>query len=154
MDSQKSAQRLLEVRESTMAAFKKLDPKDPEYAKKVDALSKLYNTAVEDYAAHSESENTKLKIQVESDIEYDKNTIEDNRNKEMERSNKENEWLKKLQIAVTGITGVLTAGTSIWAFKRSTKKEADEAYLTQTDKLTVSEGLRKGFFRFGRNNDI
>ena len=146
--------RLLEVGEKVRKQLEKLDPKDQDYGKKVEALAKMYDAAIEDFKAHSESDVANLKLETEADIEHAKNATDEAKNKETERANRQSEWLAKLKIGATVFVGVLTAGTNIWAFKRSTRKEDDEAYLTTTDKVTASEGLRKGFFHFGRNNEF
>ena len=156
MNAQESAERLLETYGKLSDAFDRLDPNDPDYAEKVKALGNLYKAGVDDYSSHAEAEAALIKIQNETEVAYDKNTIEDNRNKEMERANKKQEKLAVWRIGIGALTGVGQIAATIWTFCRSTKKEVDEAYLTQTSKTTVTEVLRKGIFgRFlNRNNEF
>ena len=72
--------RLLEVGEKVRKQLEKLDSKDPDYGKKVEALSKMYDAAIEDFKAHSDSDAANLKLQTEADIEYERNTIDEAKN--------------------------------------------------------------------------
>ena len=146
MTEQDAAGRLLALSNQVFEAFKKLDPKSPNYGKEVEALSKLYDAGVNDFKAHSDAEVQRVKIETEANVNYDRNAIEEQRNQEMERANKAGELLKKVSLGITAVVGLANAGSHIWAFKRSTAKEADDAFLTQTDRTTATEGLRKGFF--------
>lgn len=71
---------------------------------------------------------------------------------EMERKNKASERLDIIgKAAMAGST--IFAGIMQWRmFKRSTKKEMDEAYLTTTDRTIVQESLKGSFWRkfFGK----
>lgn len=71
---------------------------------------------------------------------------------EMERKNRSSEILdmigKGIMVGTTAFTGWMQ-----WRmFKRSTKKEFDEAILTTTDKTVVTESLKGSFWRkfFGK----
>ena len=121
--------------------LKELKTTDPSFGPKMDSLAKLAESINHSYSAAEEAranaENERLKAE---ELEIEKAKTE-----EEARANAEAEKLKKIDIAATIGGAVLTAGTQFWAFLRATKKEADEAFLTVTDRTTVTEVLKRGF---------
>ena len=111
-------------------AWENLDPKDPDYAEKAKALAALYKEVNAD--TKNRSENT---------LRVEENQTEKDRLEEDKRSNRKKEWLDIIGKIVLVGTTLFTGGTQIWMYKRSTRKESDEAILTQTDRTTVQNGL-------------
>lgn len=76
--------------------------------------------------------------------------LENARLEEENRSNNAKELLDWVGKAALVGTTLFTGITQIWMFRRSTKKESDEAYLTTTDKTIVQESLTGRFWnKFG-----
>lgn len=111
-------------------AWQNLDPKDPDYAEKAKALAALYKEVNAD--TKNRSENT---------LRVEENQTEKDRLEEDKRSNRKKETLDVVGKIVLVGTTLFTGVTQIWMYKRSTKKESDEAILTQTDRTTVQNGL-------------
>ena len=146
MTSDQAHKEMTEIKEIVMASIEALDPEDKDYAKKAEALNKLYDSAVSAYKAVLEAEVTREKLAVEAEINFDRNRIEEDANLEAARANAARETNDAWRTIVLLATGVLSAGTGVWAFLRSTRKEVDEAYLTTTEKVVAQEGLKRGFF--------
>ena len=98
-----------------------LDTSDPNYPEKLNALTRTFQQTVAD----------------------DTNKVNSSKNDFEERIEKKR---LKFDYVKTGIlAGLATASgfKSIWAIKRSTEKEKDEAYLTLTDKTVMQDELRE-----------
>ena len=98
-----------------------LDENDPKYPEKLNALTRAYQQMVMDDA---------------NKVSSSKNDFEE----KIEKKRLKFDYVK------TGIlAGLATASgvKSIWAIKRSTEKEKDEAYLTLTDKTVMQDELRE-----------
>ena len=144
-------ERFLKVQEMLIERLEELDPNSPNYSKELEAIAKVMAENVNDLKVHSEHEAAQGKLDVEYDIETEKNRIEQERSEEEKRANHKREELDFWKI-VAGFGGsVLVAVSHIWAFSRSTEKEKDDALLTNTSKTTVTEALRRGFFKFGKH---
>ena len=142
-------ERLLKSNEALLTAYESLDPKDPDYWNKLKIACALHEKVVKDVETELEDQHREAELQ----LEYDKNEIELRKIEEAERSNRKGE---KLEISKQGVivgTALLSTVTGIWAYKRSTRKESDEAILTQTDQTVVKSGLGS-LFRFGTKNNL
>ena len=138
--------RLIKSNEALLKALddlQKLKYDDPNYAKKVSAISELQKQVVED----SKNEALKVieaeKLRVEEEKTEMEKVLESERlDDERERSHKGN-IIEATKIGVSLVVGVGGIIAGLYKFNRSTEKEKDEAYLTVTDKETVREGLRE-----------
>lgn len=112
--------------------YESLDLNDPKYPEKLRALTEAYRQMVADKANEVTSETEEEKIRIEEKrLEFD--TL-------VEKKRRKFDYIK------TGILAGLAVGSgakSIWAIKRSTEKEKDEAYLTLTDKTVMQDELRE-----------
>lgn len=89
---------------------------------------------------------TDAKNNADAELRRDSYELETAKAEEESRSNSMREIID-IGKAVIGIGGTIFAGVLQWKmFKRSTRKEEDEAYLTTTDKSVVQESLRGGFW--------
>ena len=80
--------------------------------------------------------------------------LENARLEEENRSNNAKELLDWVGKAALVGTTLFTGIIQIWMFRRSTKKETDEAYLTTTDRTIVQESLTGRFWnKFGSKSN-
>lgn len=133
-----------------IGACDNLDPKKDGYVEAMDAMSKLYKENINDMKAFNERLLEAEKIRVEnerrseeSSLEAERLRIDDERNAETSRHNRVQEILMGVQLILTAVTAGMSGYALNQRFKRSTEKEENEAYLTQTDRITVQEGLRE-----------
>ena len=112
--------------------YESLDLNDPKYPEKLRALTETYRQMVADDTNKVTSETEEEKIRIEEKrIDFDA---------QVEKKRRKFDYIK------TGILAGLAVGSgakSIWAIKRSTEKEKDEAYLTLTDKTVMQDELRE-----------
>ena len=150
MDKEKMlTERLLVTNEKLLEAYNALDPNDPKYWERLKTLSALHEKVIKDV----ELELNDQRKDEEINLEYDRIAVEERKIAEAERSNRKGE---KLEISKQGVlvgTTLLSTLTGLWMFKRSTRKEADEALLTQTDQTVVRSGIGN-IFRFGNKNNL
>ena len=142
-------ERLLKSNEALLTAYESLDPKDPDYWNKLKIACALHEKVVKDVETELEDQHREAELE----LEYDKNEIERRKIDEAERSNRKGE---KLEISKQGVivgTTLLSTIAGIWMFKRSTRKESDEALLTQTDQTVVKSGLGS-IFKFGNKSNL
>lgn len=141
--------RLLVANEALLEAYGNLDPKDPEYWQKLKTLSALHEKVIRDVELELNDQHKEAEL----DLESERNAIEMQKINEATRANRKGEKLEISKQAVLVGTTLFSGLTGLWMFKRSTRKEADEALLTQTDQTVVKSGL-SNIFRFGRKNEL
>ena len=78
--------------------------------------------------------------------------LETSKAEEESRANQMREILDWAGKGILVATTIFTGAVQLHMFKRSTKKETDEAYLTTTDKVTVQESLKGSFWNKFRRN--
>ena len=140
-------ERLLVSNEKLLQAYNELDPSDPKYWEKLKTLSALHEKLTKDLELELNAQHEEEKI----NIEHNRNEIEQVKVEEAIRANRKGEKLEISKQAVLVGTTVLSTFTGLWMFKRSTRKEADEAILSTTDQTVVRSGL-SSLFRFGNKN--
>ena len=126
-----TTERLLASNQQLLDGYAALDPNSEDYVRKVEALTKMHHEVVED-----------LKNLSNDSIETRKLDADDARLK------KESVWhavgnaVQLLGIVLTGALGVAELKSMNKRFEQATRKEADEAILTTTDRTVVTDGLR------------
>lgn len=129
--------RVLIGEQKLIEAFNALDPKSDSYRDDLEAISKLYKELAND------SKNQLDAVARENELEVESERLEEDK-----RANRKREILDVVGKILMGVTTVATVGSQIWMFKRSTKKEEDEAILTETDKTVVRNGLSGKWWPF------
>lgn len=141
--------RILESNKALLDIYANLDPTDPKYWEHLKIAQAFHKGVIEDQQADMGDQRKKEEL----DIEADKNEIELRKVEEAERSNRKGERLEVSKQAVMVGTTLFSTLAGVWMFKRSTKKEADEAILTTTDQTVVKNGLGS-IFKFGNKNNL
>lgn len=131
--------RVLIGEQKLIEAFNALDPASDTYRDDLEAISKLYKELAAD------SKNQLDAVARENEIEVESERLEEDK-----RSNRKREILDIIGKLVMVGTTVATVSSQVWMFKRSTKKEQDEALLTETDKTVVRNGLSGKWWPFSR----
>lgn len=139
--------RLLATNQKLLEALGSLEPTDPKYWEKLKTIEALHQNVIRDVELDLNDQQEAKKIE----LEYDRNAIEERKIIEAERSNRKGEKLEISKQAVVVGTTLLSTFAGWKMFKRSTRKEEDEAILSTTDQTIVKSGLGN-IFRFGNKN--
>lgn len=131
MDKQMMDERQKATHKALMKLLENLDVNDPEWDKKYRAIQGMYREINQDNLNQVNEESNILEAGSKRD------------------ENETNKFLGIFQSAGGWIMGGITAGISIFEivslnkrYKISSKYEEENAYLTQTDKATIQDGLK------------
>ena len=133
-------ERLLVANEALIKAYKRLDPTSPTYNADLEAIAKIHKELANDI------HNARDVSAKESETALEKERLEEDKKANMS---------KLIMDAIGKIilvgTTTATIWSQLWMYRRSTEKETDEVISSQTDKITISNGLSGRFFKFFGN---
>lgn len=129
--------RIVVAEQALIDAYNSLDPMSSSYRNDLEAIAKLHKELAAD-----------MKNQLDAKLREDELDLENAKADEEERSNRMKERLDIVGKVIMVGTTIATVSSQVWMFKRSTKKEQDEAILTETDKTVVRNGLSAKWWPF------
>lgn len=112
---------------------------------KIDEEAKARQQQIE--ADRIKNETEKLKIETEAKTKAEAIKAERERTAEEAKTEKRKSILDIVGKVAMAVATIFTGITQIWMFKQSTKKEEDEALLTQTSQTVVRNGLSGRIFK-------
>ena len=148
MNTEEYNERRLKANQKLLETIQMIDPADPEAAELFNAATKLYHELNEDIKVQlnheEEVERQKTenrKIDSEASIKAKAIKMEKSKTDSEAKSEKRRATFDLIGKFVIGASTVVAAGIQLLMFWRSTEKEKEEAYLTETDKTVVRNGL-------------
>lgn len=153
MNNESFDERLLKANQKLLDAIDMLDPTDPEAGEMYRNITALWHELNADTKTKLENEQKKEELKVEREkIKTEAKTKAEAIKAERERTRSESksDFFKTIVDIVTKLAMAAATGASvfasIWMFKRSSAFEDEGAYLKETDKTIIRNGLSGRFF--------
>lgn len=130
-------ERILVANEALIKAYKRLDPMSPTYNADLESIAKIHKELANDIQNARDAEAK------ESETELEKERLEVDK-----KANASKTILDAIGKVILVGTTTATIWSQLWMYRRSTEKEREEVISSQTDKITINNGLSGRFFRF------